>query len=149
MSKSLLHDWESSIEKNKNNTEELLKIAEDIYNTAYARGKASTEKLQGDLISRNALKEKLKPCEEGACEYTCKGCRFRVVTAEDIDNAPTVDTDKPVFSEIVFLDRPKGEWVRMSFDDKTIVYCSECHLHYEYPFNFCPNCGAEMRGKEE
>lgn len=48
MSKTLLHDWECSIEKNKNNTEELLKIAEDIYNTAYARGKASTERPQGE-----------------------------------------------------------------------------------------------------
>jgi len=49
MSITLLHDWESSIEKNKNNTEELLKIAEDIYNTAYARGKASTERPQGEF----------------------------------------------------------------------------------------------------
>lgn len=48
MSRSLLHDWESSIEKNKNNTEELLKIAEDIYNTAYARGKAREEQPQGE-----------------------------------------------------------------------------------------------------
>ena len=44
MSRTLLHDWECSIKKNKNNTEELLKIAEDIYNTAYARGKASEER---------------------------------------------------------------------------------------------------------
>ena len=48
MSRSLLHDWEVSIEKNKNNTEELLKIAEDIYNTAYTRGKASTERPHGE-----------------------------------------------------------------------------------------------------
>lgn len=48
MSRTLLHDWECSIEKNKNNTEELLKIAEDIYNTAYARGKASVERTKGE-----------------------------------------------------------------------------------------------------
>ena len=47
MSRTLLHDWECSIEKNKNNTEELLRLAEDIYNTAYARGKASEERPQG------------------------------------------------------------------------------------------------------
>lgn len=50
MSRTLLHDWECSIEKNKNNTEELLKIAEDIYNTAYARGKASEERPQGEWV---------------------------------------------------------------------------------------------------
>lgn len=36
MSRSLLHDWEQSIE---NLSIEMRKIAEDIYNTAYARGK--------------------------------------------------------------------------------------------------------------
>ena len=36
MSRSLLHDWEPSIE---NLSVEMSKIAEDIYNTAYARGK--------------------------------------------------------------------------------------------------------------
>ena len=36
MSRSLLHDWEPSIE---NLSAEMNKIAEDIYNTAYARGK--------------------------------------------------------------------------------------------------------------
>lgn len=44
--------------------------------------------------------------------------------------------------------RPQGEWVRMALDNKTIVYCSECHTHYEYPFNCCPNCGAQMVGGE-
>lgn len=48
MSRTLLHNWECSIERNTNNTEELLKIAEDIYNTAYARGKASEERTQGE-----------------------------------------------------------------------------------------------------
>ena len=24
-------------------------------------------------------------------------------------------------------------------------YCSECHEATVYPYNFCPNCGADMR----
>lgn len=64
MSRSLLHDWEGSIEKNKNNTEELLKIAEDIYNTAYIRGKASTERPQGEFA-----KLLNKRITEGVCNW--------------------------------------------------------------------------------
>ena len=93
MSKSLLHDWESSIEKNKNNTEELLKIAEDIYNTAYARGKAS-------------------------------------------------------------IDLPQGEWINpdISLSGEFLANCSICGesiMASAQHHNFCPNCGADMRGEEE
>lgn len=63
MSRTLLHDWECSIEKNKNNTEELLRIAEDIYNTAYARGKASEERPQGEWIRVDKDKVKCNKCE--------------------------------------------------------------------------------------
>ncbi len=63
MSRSLLHDWEVPIEKNKNNTEELLKIAENIYNTAYTRGKASTERPQGEWIRLDDEKVKCPICE--------------------------------------------------------------------------------------
>ena len=65
MSRTLLHDWESSIEKNKNNTEELLKIAEDIYNTAYARGKASVERPQGEWTNTSPYDDK------GECSLCC------------------------------------------------------------------------------
>ena len=67
MSRTLLHDWENSIEKNKNNTEELLKIAEDIYNTAYARGKASEERTNGEW--------RCVTCKYRDCEITEKPCR--------------------------------------------------------------------------
>lgn len=96
MSKSLLHDWESSIEKNKNNTEELLKIAEDIYNTAYASAKANARP-QGEWIDYNAYYK------------TCSICKR------------TVGIDFLIQS-------------------------------YENPpkrINFCPNCGAEMKGGAE
>lgn len=41
----------------------------------------------------------------------------------------------------------KGEWIRCE-DDEWIHYeCSVCGeiIHHE-TLNFCPNCGAEMRG---
>ena len=42
-------------------------------------------------------------------------------------------------------DRPRGEW-----DDIGGVIrwgCSLCHYAYDQKFNFCPNCGAEMRSE--
>ena len=41
MSRSLLHDWECDIDRccRDDNPKEMISIAEDIYNTAYARGK--------------------------------------------------------------------------------------------------------------
>ena len=41
MSRSLLHDWECAIDRccRDDNPKEMISIAEDIYNTAYARGK--------------------------------------------------------------------------------------------------------------
>lgn len=51
---------------------------------------------------------------------------------------------------IDLVDRPTGEWV----DDCT---CSICHWMHEdnngfaliTKYNYCPNCGARMRGEEE
>lgn len=68
----------------------------------------------------------------------------RVVYADDIDNAPTIDAD-PV---------RRGRWEVIYYDNiPKIAKCSECeevlvftkrdHLIRHMP-NYCPNCGAKM-----
>lgn len=51
---------------------------------------------------------------------------------------------KPLWDEI----RPKGKW---SDDEHGYfqVYCSVCKETNRYTTNFCPNCGADMRGGAE
>ena len=47
-------------------------------------------------------------------------------------------------SESLFTaDRPRGEWN----DIGGVIRwgCSLCHYAYDQKFNFCPNCGADMR----
>lgn len=46
-------------------------------------------------------------------------------------------------------DRPKGKWVNKE-GVYGAVYCSECNYELRVNnTNFCPNCGADMRGEDE
>ena len=50
-----------------------------------------------------------------------------------------------------------GRWVKELWSSKGGAYynayrCSECNAAYmeiEYGYNYCPNCGADMRGDED
>ena len=51
-------------------------------------------------------------------------------------------------------DRPKGEWIRVT-NGRGGHECSNCHAYApsymsgdEYLSDFCPNCGADMRGEK-
>lgn len=45
----------------------------------------------------------------------------------------------------------KGHWIHevwaapLSDSTMDVYKCSECELHYQNNYNFCPNCGADMR----
>ena len=45
--------------------------------------------------------------------------------------------------------RAKGHWIELP-GVIGVAYCSECNYQLtENNTNFCPNCGADMRGEEE
>ena len=88
-----------------------------------------------------------------------------------IDNAPTVESDEITNEDLqaamteswhlgyelaeTKFKRPKGEWVNkrtMQHDGE--FYCSKCEFELESFiqgafYNFCPNCGADMRKEAE
>ena len=55
-------------------------------------------------------------------------------------------------AELPSVDRPKGEWVYHENNMLCVRWnkweCDQCHERVEYKYNFCPNCGADMRVKE-
>lgn len=81
-----------------------------------------------------------------------------------IDNAPTIKTFTLADIEKQYrkglekglseweTERPQGEWITNSDDyswKNRGRHCSICHYNVEFSCNFCPNCGADMRGEEE
>lgn len=66
----------------------------------------------------------------------------RLLGVKSIADVPTVDAVPVVH----------GEWIEKPYLYGITRYCSVCNQNYGMPhgiFNFCPNCGADMRkGKE-
>ena len=50
-------------------------------------------------------------------------------------------------------ERKKGKWIDETFKPRGLVYhpykCNQCGEHSEADSNFCPNCGADMRGDKD
>lgn len=85
------------------------------------------------------------------------------ITEEQWDAITDVDfeyTDRIWFStkhgkEVEFIKRKKGKWIYVN--GHTAINCSACYhcgwsLSFEDTvkrFNFCPSCGADMRGEQE
>ena len=45
-------------------------------------------------------------------------------------------------------ERPQGEWEYKEIANSTITgyWCDQCHIGSQRNYNFCPYCGADMRG---
>lgn len=130
--------------------------------------------MNNDLISRSELKKAIKtecnPYGKPTIDFE-SGKRVLKI----IDNAPTVSY--PFYQEAYQTgyeegknERPQGEWIKGREISRTMIgakvqhieykdyTCSNCGLVLDYllynydgsPFyKFCPNCGADMREKEE
>ena len=84
--------------------------------------------MNNDLISREALKKTIEPLIEDGRIYDILSY---------IDNAPTVE------------ERPQGEWkFSQGVTTQGSLKCPFCDYrdYHNTNSNFCPNCGADMRG---
>lgn len=114
----------------------------------------------GDAISREALKEQINATDFDFGDYYDNTEEIRKRVCEVIDNAPTVEAYTPEqVKDLVDLnkklseERPRGEWINREAISNTIFpfweryECNQCHKFNGYS-NFCPNCGADMRGNK-
>ena len=90
------------------------------------------------LIDADALKD--KECEE--CLFKTDDCKEQCGIMERIDSIPTAEEQKygdwnHVHEHIIISENNIKEWDNF--------YCSGCDAPSDTPYDFCPNCGAEMR----
>ena len=102
------------------------------------------------LIDADALKEEIQKELDKAdlSEYEACICVTSIYD-KTIDNAKTIIWCNQTSDGMPMMDlrgAPKGEWIRTALYGQTCYECFNCHLHYDYITNFCPNCGADMRG---
>lgn len=118
--------------KNKGSNKEICNTCK----SAQPNLQQTCNKLATDCISRQAVLDEIDDvsdvCEEiGQIEW-CAELRTRVISLPSAD-------------------RPTGEWHKTENEEMEITgyYCSVCDMPTNEPTNFCPNCGADMRGEEE
>ena len=120
------------------------------------------------LIDANALKEQIDYCikEAGWSEHDNRVLGW---CKEFIDNAPTVNIKDQIagaYNEGYMCGnkeaekaRPQGEWINSGVDisGHRLNRCSICNGVYQMSYvgdsitrwNYCPNCGADMKGGRE
>lgn len=91
---------------------------------------------------------------------------FPDTVEEFMENYKIVDTDEvytngaelvPIFRMKQWFEhlpsaqpeRKKGEWISNDIDPEAWNFCSVCGEQAIDLFDFCPNCGADMRGEQD
>ena len=105
-----------------------------------------------DLISRQAateaLDEQIEQCNKALGsfdispkdEYAIKVERASLEAyKEQLENMPSAQPE-----------RKNGKWIVSHIPDSMLWECNQCGFDCgAHSFNFCPNCGADMRGEQD
>ena len=108
-----------------------------------------------DYIKREDVREGFNTANEcGECSRNldnCFGCVIAInIVCDVIDKIPSADV----------VERKRGAWEyhsnpnNQSYINPEDAYCSNCGCHIDTTmvefddYNYCPNCGADMRAQE-
>ena len=106
------------------------------------------EYIEREAFIADIEKRYCRPCEAEGKDYNhvrCRACWVDDMVGE-IEEAPAADVAPVVH----------GEWRTVTADDGTLtVECTECDavfdevsmFEFALNYNYCPNCGADMRGE--
>ena len=88
----------------------------------------------------------------------CEDAVSRQAVLEIVNNPLNIRLDAIIKRLPSVTVRQTGEWIIYNYPADECVYCSKCKTEYyendlymggsEFP-NFCPNCGADMRGENK
>ena len=70
------------------------------------------------------------------------------VEVDDATKVKRVLVEDGYNGDLYYADRPHGEWTNAGM---LTVHCSNCksEFHELEAMNFCPNCGAKMKGADD
>ena len=126
---------------------------QEAYKAGYIKAsiEAINKEAQGDLISRESMKIDEWDIKGKTAELWIVNGKLQIRYQGTIHN-----TDLPSVTPI----RPKSAWIDYNWSDSNGrcvwgMYCRSCNKRYPFGAeqlgraNFCPNCGADMRGEKE
>ena len=60
-----------------------------------------------------------------------------------------IDNDVQTIAQLPSAQRKAGKWEVLYPNHKYKYHCSECGANHSAMYDFCPSCGADMRGESE
>lgn len=112
--------------------------------------RCNIESYKGDSVSRQAVIEIIDRFDREEMRNYLKSIELEpMATSVCYDAVNAVGDIKEKVLELPSIERQKGEWKYEHREDCFAgYYCSICDRYVSNPisFNYCPNCGADMRG---
>ena len=102
-----------------------------------------------ELIDRGAASDALKN-DMASLDHIIKGMSANDVRLDAyVSQRNQVNYDICTINSLPAAQPKKGKWKYISDGYVDIYECDQCGKTEDYERNFCPNCGADMRQREE